>query len=409
LNSENKTFNTTLEPPVKTDASSSRVPALTVISHPRPTRAGDRAFLIPLVKGNRVSISRNGPMFTAPGKVIGTALDDPFLSRSPFVLAPGLNGGVMLEPGVLRSRLRVNGDPASESHSFSREDLVKGVVLAISDRVVLLLHWAISHQQGERANHGLVGSSEGVIHLRREIERVADLPIPVLLRGESGTGKELVAGAIHRFAGQAELPFITVNMGAVPATLAAAELFGALKGSFTGAHRDQPGYFRQAHGGTLFLDEIGETPPEVQVMLLRALDTGEIFPVGAQKPVKVDVRVIAATDADLEAKIDDDSFKSPLFHRLSGYEIYLPPLRERREDLGRLFFHFARHEIGLLGLEHFPQGDETGDQPWLPAELAESLLEFSWPGNVRQLRNVVRQLVIGCRGEPVLHLVPKVA
>src|SRR6185369_2634420 len=189
-----------------------------------------------------------------------------------------------------------------------------------------------------------------------------------------------------------------VNMGAIPPALAAAELFGAARGAFTGADQRRTGYFSQAHGGTLFLDEIGETPPEVQVLLLRALETGEIQPVGAEAPRRVDVRVLAATDADLEEAIAAGRFRFSLFKRQTAYEIRLPALRERREDFGQLFFSFLRQELEALGEagrldDPGPRGD-----PWLPAPLVARLAAADWPGNVRQLRNAARQIAIGNRG-----------
>src|SRR5262249_37195786 len=150
---------------------------------------------------------------------------------------------------------------------------------------------------------------------RRAVQAVVDLHVPVLIRGETGTGKELVARAIHLHGPRRAKPFVSVNLGAIPRDLAAAELFGAQKGAFTGAVRDREGLFAAARGGTLFLDEVGEAPPEVQVMLLRVLETGEMTPVGGYSPVKTDVRLIAATDANLEEHIREGRFKAPLLHR----------------------------------------------------------------------------------------------
>ncbi|HEU4537176.1 MAG TPA: sigma 54-interacting transcriptional regulator, partial [Polyangiaceae bacterium] len=182
-------------------------------------------------------------------------------------------------------------------------------------------------------------------------------------------------------------------MGAVPKELAAAELFGAARGAYTGSTHDREGLFRSAQGGTLFLDEVGEAPPEVQVMLLRALETGEVHPVGAKAPVAVDVRLVAATDANLESQIRDGRFKEPLLHRLAGYEIRLPPLRERREDIGPLFYHFARGELEATGEARRLAPADPYEAPWLPAPIAARLVRHPWPGNVRQLRNWARQIV----------------
>jgi len=198
-----------------------------------------------------------------------------------------------------------------------------------------------------------------------------------------------------------------VNLGAIPKELAAAELFGLRRGAFTGAVKDKQGFFEAAHGGTLFLDEVGEAPPEVQVMLLRVLETREIFPVGDRTPIQVDVRLVAATDANLEEQIRDGRFKAPLLHRLAGYDIRLPPLRARREDIGLLFFHFAREELETLGEGWRLSSADPSAQPWLPAPLAARLVRYSWPGNIRQLRNLTRQLVIASRGQPSLRIDPQ--
>jgi two-component system nitrogen regulation response regulator GlnG len=196
-------------------------------------------------------------------------------------------------------------------------------------------------------------------------------------------------------------------MAALPASLAAAELFGAAKGAFTGADRKRPGYFSRAHGGTLFLDEIGETPMEVQPLLLRALESGEIQPVGADEPARVDVRLLAATDGDLEQAIEAGRFRAPLLHRLSGYEIRIPPLRERRDDIGRLFVHFLRQELAAMGEERSLDDPGPEGRPWLTASLVARLAGCSWPGNVRQLRNVARQLAVDSRGLPEALVSPR--
>jgi two-component system nitrogen regulation response regulator GlnG len=194
-------------------------------------------------------------------------------------------------------------------------------------------------------------------------------------------------------------------MGAIPASLAASELLGSTKGAFTGAVRDQPGYFQRAEGGSLFLDEIGETPSEIQVMLLRTLETGEIQRIGGQDVQRVDVRLVAATDADLEKAVEEERFRGPLLHRLAGYEIPIPPLRERREDFGRLLFHFLREELRAFGQEGRLLRD--GD-PWLPASIVARLARYPWPGNVRQLRNAVRELAINSRAADTAQVGPQV-
>ena len=260
----------------------------------------------------------------------------------------------------------------------------------------------------ETDRFGLIGDSAAVAQVRADIRRVADLEVAVLLRGETGTGKELVARAIHRSSARRSRPYLAVNMGAIPPALAAAELFGAARGAFTGADQRRAGYFSQAHGGTLFLDEIGETPAEVQALLLRALETGEVQPLGAEAPRRVDVRVLAATDADLEASIAAGRFRAPLLHRLNGYEIRLPALRERREDFGQLFFAFLRQELEAMGEGERLEDPGPRGTPWLPAPVVARLAAADWPGNVRQLRNVARQIAIGNRGAAEAVLPPAV-
>ncbi len=385
-------------------ASETLVPTLTVVSHPDLKQIGSCLYLEGLARGRSYPISRVKPDFAPPGKALGRPLGDGFLSREPFVMAAIRNGGLRLSKGACRSQIKVNGKIIDEGCSFSDSEIEPGVVLTLARRLVLLLHFSRC-QRRPAPNHRLIGESDCIHALRLEIGKVADLPTPILLRGPSGSGKELVARAIHE-AGGKNRPFVPVNMGAVPPNLAASELFGAVKGAYTGSDRNQLGFFRAAAGGTLFLDEIGEASLEVQVLLLRALESGEVTPLGAQKSVRVNTRLIAATDADLELKMEEASFKAPLFHRLSGYEISVPPLSSRREDIGRLFLHFASGEPAYL-MTSAALSNPRG-APWIPAGLMERMLHFSWPGNVRQLANVVRQLMIGCRGEGSLSLLPKI-
>ncbi|MEO1370547.1 MAG: sigma 54-interacting transcriptional regulator, partial [Acidobacteriota bacterium] len=273
---------------------------------------------------------------------------------------------------------------------------------------MLLLH-RLDPQVPDLPRYGLVGESPGLLRVRSSIRQVADLDVTVLLRGATGTGKELVARALHDASPRRGGPFVAVNMAAVPASLAAAELFGAAKGAFTGADRQRSGYFQRAEGGTLFLDEVGETPTEIQALMLRALETREIQPVGGDRAKRVDVRVLSATDLDLESAVDDDRFRGPLLYRLSGYVLRLPTLDERREDFGRLLIHFLRRELDAIG----EPGRLDPPAAWFPASLCARLALMDWRGNVRQLANTARQLVIANRGfakiqnlEPLEGLAP---
>ncbi|PTL83448.1 sigma 54-interacting transcriptional regulator [Vitiosangium sp. GDMCC 1.1324] len=389
------------------DASSPRIlPALTIVSHPQPQRIGERLLLEMLAAvGRTASVSRNAPDFSRPGSLMALPLGDPFVSRKPVQFEPGSRGGLRMIAPEDGTQVRVAGELVTGGgREFSQQELAAGVPLVFSDRVVLLLHLTSSPGESGPGDLGMVGQSEGVRRVREDVARVADLKVPVLIRGETGTGKELVARAIHEHSPWRAGPFISVNLGALPKELVAAELFGAQKGAYTGATRDREGFFRAAHGGTLFLDEVGEAPPEVQVALLRVLETGEVFPVGGHAPVPVDVRLLTATDAHLEERIRQGLFKAPLLHRLAGFEIQVPPLRERREDIGLLFMHFARQELESTGEAQRLSSSDPRAEPWLSASLAVRLVRYAWPGNIRQLRNVARQLVIGSRGLPGLRV-----
>jgi len=387
----------------------SRIPALTILYHPEVRRVGERALLESLMEGQSVYLSRLEPSFAMPGQADRRPLSDRHLSRSPLVLTPVRgDGALQLSLGESRTRALADGAPIYEACVFSAEDVERGVVLELADRIVLLLHTLPATPMPTPERFGLIGESEGIVRIRHEIRRVADLDVPILLRGETGTGKELVARAIHQVSQRRHGACLFVNVAAIPASLAVSELFGSARGSFTSSVRDQAGYFQRAHGGTLFLDEIGEAPPEVQVLLLRVLESGEVQRVGGLEPQKVDVRLIAATDADLEQAIEAGRFRAPLLHRLAGYEILVPPMRERRDDFGRLFLHFLREELAAIGEEHRldPPGDD--DKPWLPSSVVARLARYRWPGNVRQLHNAVRQLVIASRSFETVQIGPQI-
>ncbi|MEZ4293486.1 MAG: sigma-54 dependent transcriptional regulator [Polyangiaceae bacterium] len=380
--------------------------ALTILWHPYAPRAGERLLLHPVANGGEVQISRVEPMLARPGPSHGRPLEDPYISRKPVLLRGGPGDSVTLLTSPEGTRVVCDRTPIEDSIEIPAEKLARGVPITLADRVVLLLHLVEPAATPTADSLGMVGESTGIRRVRTHIERVADLNVPVLIRGETGTGKELVAGAIHEKSTRRSGPFVAVNLAAVPKELAAAELFGSAKGGYTGA-RDREGYFQAARGGTLFLDELGEAPLDVQVMLLRVLETGEMYPVGASTPVPADVRLIAATDANLENQIREGRFKAPLLHRLSGYEIRIPPLRQRREDIGVLVYHFAKEELALIGESHRLVATEPHQEPWLPPALATRLATFDWPGNIRQLRNVVRRIVIGSRGQATTQLDPQ--
>ncbi len=229
----------------------------------------------------------------------------------------------------------------------------------------------------------IVGSGPEMEDVFRLMESAAASFITVLIEGETGTGKELVARGIHRASARGEGPFVAVNCAALPETLLESELFGHRRGSFTGAVRDSPGVFRAAAGGVVFLDEVADMPARMQAKLLRVLEQEEVIPVGDTFPVKVDVRILSATNRDLKQEVEKGAFREDLYYRLSAFPIRVPPLRDRREDIALLASRFVasaaeRHQKRMAGIE--------------PAAI-ELLLKFDWPGNVRQLRNEIERAV----------------
>jgi two-component system response regulator HydG len=242
------------------------------------------------------------------------------------------------------------------------------------------------------APEGLVGTSAGMREVTRMIDAVAYSSTTVLVTGESGTGKELVARALHARSPRRTQPFVALNCGALTETLLESELFGHVKGAFTGAQRDQKGLFDAADGGTIFLDEIGDIPPPTQVRLLRVLQEGEIKRVGSADAVRVDVRVIAATHRDLPKLVRTGKFREDLFYRLNVINIPLPPLRERVEDIPLLAHHFVRRYADRLGKKVRSVAPETIDL----------LSGHRWPGNVRELENAIERAVVLCRGDSIL-------
>ncbi|HEY7783267.1 MAG TPA: sigma-54 dependent transcriptional regulator [Pyrinomonadaceae bacterium] len=240
----------------------------------------------------------------------------------------------------------------------------------------------------------LIGRSEAFIEVMKQVGRVAATNLPVLLTGESGTGKEVVASALHHRSERSEKPFVAVNCGAIPAELIESELFGHVRGSFTGADKDRRGLWEEADGGTVFLDEITETTPAFQVKLLRALQEGEFRRVGSNKVQKVDVRVIAASNRDVEGEVTAKRFRQDLFYRLNAVSIVLPPLRERREDVLPLAKSFAEQVYSLNPSVSF-------------SPEALTLLErYSWPGNIRELENAVVRAAAMCDGTIRLQDLP---
>jgi DNA-binding NtrC family response regulator len=239
----------------------------------------------------------------------------------------------------------------------------------------------------------VIGQSARMRSVFKMVDKIAGTGATVLINGESGTGKEVIAGSIHQKSDRAQGPFVAINCGAIPETLLESQLFGHVKGSFTGADKDTMGFCRQAEGGTIFLDEIGETPHAIQVKLLRMLQEREIYPVGSSKPLKVDVRVIAATNRDLEQEVAAGNFRIDLFYRLNVIPLNLPPLRDRVEDIPLLADHF---------LKKCCPGEYTGNLgSFLDETTLNALQSYEWPGNVRELENVIERASIIREGDKI--------
>jgi transcriptional regulator with PAS, ATPase and Fis domain len=257
----------------------------------------------------------------------------------------------------------------------------------------------------QNVNVELIGTSQVVAELKAEIERVARSDAKVLITGESGVGKEVVARAINAASARAQLQYVAVNCAGIPETLLESELFGHVKGSFTGAYRDKPGKLEMANHGTIFLDEIGEMTLRMQGLLLRFLETGEIQKVGAERlGAASDVRVIAATNRNLQELISQGQFREDLFYRLNVIHLVVPPLRERREDISPLIEHFLRSFSSANDHANGNGGNANG-HPYIVREIAPAavavLREYAWPGNVRELQNVIERLVVTGRRDVI--------
>ena len=268
------------------------------------------------------------------------------------------------------------------------------------DEVIQLVERAIIQTQSKKnsnnttakASTGIIGEAPSMQEVFRIIGRLSKSSISVLINGESGTGKELVAKALHTHSPRSQSPFIALNMAAIPKDLIESELFGHEKGAFTGAAQIRHGRFEQANGGTLFLDEIGDMPLDVQTRLLRVLADGQFYRIGGYSPVKVDVRIIAATHQDLEARVREGKFREDLFHRLNVIRILLPPLRDRAQDIPKLAAHFLNTTAKELGVE----------SKVFSVEALDVLCQFNWPGNVRQLENTCRWVTVMSSSKEIL-------
>jgi transcriptional regulator with GAF, ATPase, and Fis domain len=338
---------------------------------PRPRRA--HGVALELDGGQRVVLPEERTIYVGAGPDVDVPIDDPFISTRHATLRVARQGVVVEDLG---SKNGTWVDGVTVERAWAR----LGAVIRfgrVSVRVVAGLP-PVALVNDELPEGPVVGSSASFREVLRTLERAARVRSPVLLRGETGTGKELAARVVHRGSERRNQPFVAINCGAIPEALAESELFGHVRGAFTGAHRDRQGAFLRADGGTLLLDEVAELPPLIQTKLLRVLETGRVLPVGAEQEQTVDVRIVAATHRDLEAMVAMGDLREDLYHRLGVISVRLPPLRERPEDIPALLRCFA----GQLTLE-------LG----YPVELTDAAIaaavRHSWPGNIRALRNAV--------------------
>jgi two-component system nitrogen regulation response regulator NtrX len=352
-------------------------------------------------EGHQVRVARDGP--GALAMVEEDLPDVTFLD----VKMPGMDGLEALDhirahdPQALVIMISGHGtiDTAVDATRKGAYDFLEKPL--DTDRLLVTLRNALA-QKGLADNverlmievesrHEIVGSSFQIRKVLERVERVGPAEARVLITGENGTGKELVARAIHRTSTRSKRPFVEVNCAAIPSELIESELFGHIKGSFTGAVADRAGTFEQAHGGTLFMDEVGDMSLAAQAKVLRALEQGVVTRVGSGKSIEVDVRVVAATNKDLEAEIKEGNFREDLYYRLNVVPIELPPLRERREDIPMLVQHFVallERKDGIVSRE-------------ISRPALERLQGLDWAGNVRELRNTVERLLILSSGDSI--------
>lgn len=369
-------------------AASKPLLALTILWHPLAARVGEQY----LEAGDVLALGRYQPLFRRLDGQGGqaTPLGERCVARMPLTIRRRADGGADIAPPESRMAFTCAGAAVTQLRQVTAEQLAQGVVLSLGRAVLVCLHQLPALPRAN-AIGGLIGVGAAALTLRDLVRQAAATDLHVLLLGPSGSGKEVAAQAIHLASRRAQAPMVAVNMGGMSEALAAADLFGAAKGAYTGAVVARDGYFAEAGNGTLFLDEIGDTPAAVQPMLLRVVETGVYRPVGASANRRCNARLIAATDRDLETP----AFNQPLLRRLEAFSIRVPALRERREDIGLLIVHFMDRWTEL-----------AGKQVSMPVQLASDLCHYDWPGNVRQLAHVIGRicLALAAGDEPRLEM-----
>jgi DNA-binding NtrC family response regulator len=305
---------------------------------------------------------------------------------------PNLDFIVMTAFGSIDTAVEAlkNGAHDYITKPFKIEEIKIAIKNAVEERLLKKQYTALKENLAT-GFESFIGCSPSVIEIKRLAAKAAGSDVTILITGESGTGKEVLARAIHAESRRASGPFLSINCAALPETLLESELFGHMKGSFTGAVKDKPGLFAAATDGTFFLDEIGETSPAIQAKLLRVLEEKEFTPLGATKPLAADVRLIAATNANLQERVEHGAFRSDLFYRLNVFSLNIPPLRDRRDDIELLTVHFTRRHTAKLDLPEKTFSDAA----------MELLKSYSWPGNIRQLENLLERTVMLVHGDVI--------
>lgn len=348
---------------------------LTIAWHPDIKRIGEQ--FVGSTEVGTIELSRFTPAFCA---VNGDPLPIGYggISRDPLRIVRNEHDGITIYPPNSRMVVEINGAEMREPAYFSAEQIDLGIIIGLGRAVFVCIHWMRCLPKHNPVN-GFLGVGSSAIFTRDLIRLAATNDNTVLLLGETGTGKEVAAQAIHDLSKHSAAKMVSVNMAALNESLAAADLFGANKGAYTGAQNSREGYFSEAQNSTLFLDEIGNTPLTVQPMLLRVLENGEYRPLGATRDARSSARLITATDQDLY----HTNFNHALVRRLESFIIRIPPLRARREDIGLLICHLAqRKDFAPVNLALIPPG------------LINDMLNFEWPGNIRQLSNVLKRTLL---------------
>ena len=364
---------------------------LTVIWHPEMARIGEQ--FIATDRTGVIELNRFMPTFQHAGKA-GLPLGFGGISREPLHILRKADDSITIEPPASKMIVELQGQEIHQPHILTKQQLSNGVILGLGRSILLCLHWMYCLPKNNPIE-GIIGVSSAAIKMRDQIRQIAATDLPVLLLGETGTGKEIAARALHQHSARKNKKLVSVNMAALNESLAAADLFGAQKGAYTGAQAMRQGLFLEAADSTLFLDEIGNTPATIQPMLLRVLETGDYRPLGATQDKVATARLITATDQDLY----NANFNQALLRRLENAVIHLPPLRDRREDIGLLILH-------LLSTINSTQQSPL---PALPTALVSSIANYDWPGNIRQLKHVLQRIMLSLQAGNVADFAALVA